>query len=113
MNPEELKWHEAVRDALNSNCRDPNFFVWINVDPETTDAEVEDVPLDDLARRVDEWLGTLDPDENPADGPRQETFDVSGLAVRVSALAKKASARGRSAPIVGNPVPAFAYWTGN
>jgi len=60
---------------------------------------------------VEEWLASLDPDEERS-APPERTWSNSGGAppsIRLRALPKKAAARGNPG-LIGNPVPAFAYW---
>jgi hypothetical protein len=107
LSPQELEWHERVRDALNSKIENPNFFVWIDVTAEPGAVLDEE----ELRGDVEEWLGGLDADGviEVRSSPVHE-YSTGGLSVVLRALPKKPEARGRSTLIVGNPVPAFAYW---
>jgi hypothetical protein len=61
---------------------------------------------------TEQWLGHLDPDTlDPAALPEQLFRDRAGE-VRITAIPKKPSARGRRADqIVGNPEPSLSGWT--
>jgi hypothetical protein len=107
--PHELEWHERVRRALDFNIDNPDFFLWIGVEVEPGASLDEDA----LRQDVNDWLGKLDADRvfQTRDEP-EHTWEKSGLVVRFTAIPKTPEARGTGVPIVGNPVPSAAYWSG-
>jgi hypothetical protein len=110
ISPQELEWHEAVRDTLDSRISNPNFFLWIDVEAEPGAS----LDKDTLREDIEEWLGELDPDAAIAEQTQpRHRLRVGGMDIQLTALPKKPEARGTSQRIVGNPVPAFAYFVGN
>ena len=110
--PSENEFHKRVCDALIAGVQNRDWFLWVNAVAPDDDKAFH---LDVLCGETREWLAGLDPDER-FDSPPSRTWapggaDGSGPEIRLSALAKKERARG-SGDLIGNPVPAFAYWTG-
>jgi hypothetical protein len=113
----EGEWHRRVRDLLNGQVPDPNFFVWLNVRP---GSERERFPNQDtdfqaaateIASATREWLSSLDPDDViEAGAPPSTEFDAAGVVVSLRAIPKKRGHRAFSGVLVGNPEPAIAYW---
>jgi hypothetical protein len=107
--PQDVDWHERVRGALDFKIDNPDFFLWIVVEAEPGASLDEHTLREDLER----WLGQLDADEvfRKRDEP-EHTWHAAGLTVRFTAIPKKPEARGLGVPIVGNPIPPAAYWSG-
>jgi hypothetical protein len=107
--PPEVQWHERVRAALDFKIENPNFLLGIVVEPDPSASLDEDA----LRRDVEAWLDGLDADHvfETRDEPAH-TWDAWGLAVRFTAFPKKPEARGTSGPIIENPTPPAAYWSG-
>jgi hypothetical protein len=106
--PLERALHHQLRDALNSELRNPNFFVWIDVRP-LGDRDA----FDDLGRIVkdtEQWLGSLDPDEDATSEHLPERWERDAAAdVKLRAIPKKPEKRShRADQIVGNPEPILA-----
>jgi hypothetical protein len=111
LHPAEPDLHHELRDALNANLSNTDFFVWINVTPIGEQRAFNDPGR--IVRGVEAWLATLNPDQvtGASDLPELEFVDPAAE-VRVRALPKKPAARsGRSAEIVGNPEPVLVGWS--
>jgi hypothetical protein len=106
--PDEAALHHALRDALNQELTNKNFFVWINVHPTGMSQEFEDLPS--IVRETESWLSGLDPDSEEATGLPELAFLDKAAEVKIRAVPKKATARDRAGPVVGNPEPALAGW---
>ena len=106
---DEPALHHELRDALNHGLTNTNFFVWIDVEPSGTARRFENLRAMVAATEV--WLANLDPDAiDPAALPEQLFRDPAGE-VRITAILKKPSARGRQPrEIVGNPEPVVVGW---
>ncbi len=108
----ELHWHQEVAAALERGVRNRDWFLWLTLDPPSDDKRGSTPPLTELADQVDAWLSGLDPDVVTHTGRSEQwTWTASSGAARLtlSAIPKKPDARGH-AGLIGNPVPAFAYW---
>jgi hypothetical protein len=101
--------HRLVSEALEQGVRNRDWFLWINVNGDTFLAPNDN--LDSLVQLTEQWLRELDPDAERKPAPFAWP-GPHGVSVVLRALPKKPHARG-SNPLVGNPYPAFAYWTGN
>lgn len=107
--PDEPALHRDLRDALNRDLNNTDFFVWIDVVP--SGAAQTFANLDAMVAATEGWLAHLNPDAiDPNALPEQLFRDPAGE-VRITAVPKKPSARGRRADqIVGNPEPAVSGW---
>jgi hypothetical protein len=113
----EGEWHRRVRELLNAQVPDPNFFVWLNVSPagardrfpnQDTDFQAA---ANEIARLTREWLGSLDADRvSEAETPPSKEISAAGVLVSLRALPKKPGHRSFSGVLVGNPEPAIAHW---
>jgi len=114
----EGEWHRRVRELLNAQVPDPNFFVWLNVSPaggrdrfpnQDTDFQAA---ADKVASATRGWLSSLDPDEVIEAGMSPNTeLEAAGVVVSLRAIPKKPAHRSFSGVLVANPEPAIAYWT--
>ena len=102
----EKELHLQVRDALNEELQDYNFFLWLTVTPGTgTEQVVEELTVP--VAEIDAWLEQLDPDHLPTKFP-SKVFEVDGVGIEITALAKRTEARSeRSKQVVANPLPAL------
>jgi hypothetical protein len=107
--PPRVRLHEQVRAALDFQIDNPNFLLAIVVEADSS------APIDEdaLRRDVEAWLGGLDHERvlEAQDEP-EHTWESAGLVVRFTAIPKKPDACGTSGPIVENPTPPAAYWSG-
>jgi hypothetical protein len=113
----EGEWHRRVRDVLNAQVPDANFFVWLTVSPsggrdrfpnQDTDFQSE---ANEVASATREWLGSLDPDEViRAETTPSTELEAAGVALSLRAVPKKRGHRSFSGVLVGNPEPAIAFW---
>jgi hypothetical protein len=113
----EGEWHRRMRELLNAQVSDPNFFVWLNVSPaggrdrfpnQDTDFQAA---ANEIASATREWLGSLDADQViEARTPPRTDLDAAGVVVSLWAIPKKAGHRMFSGVLVANPEPAIAYW---
>jgi hypothetical protein len=111
--PHETDLHHALRDALNDNLLNTNFFVWIDVRP--TGKSNEFAHMEQIVDAVEDWLSDLDPDAPPpGEGRVQEREIIEPAAeIKLRAIPKKPEARHRrAAQIVGNPEPILVGWEG-
>ena len=107
--PDEPELHRQLRDALNAELTNKNFFVWITVRP--TGWQKSFAYLPSIVDKVEAWLETLDPDEAlPWDaGGGAIEFTDPAADVEIRAIPKKPEARGKPArEIVGNPEPVLS-----
>jgi hypothetical protein len=122
--PDEAFWHGLVRDLLNLRLANRRFFLWLHVERGNGDSELAD---DFFLKAVYTWLSHVAPSEQ-ADLPEplgQNTpnggaywvqgkefwWDAGGLAVHLTAIPRRAEVRDEPAgEVVGNPLPAFAYY---
>jgi hypothetical protein len=111
LHPDEPDLHHELRDALNADLSNPNFFVWINVTPSGSQEAFRD--LRGIVRGIELWLESLNPDDvSVAESVPELEFVDPAAEVRVRAVPKKAEARaGRAAQIVGNPEPVLVGWS--
>ena len=109
--PLEPQLHHELRDALNGELGNTNFFVWIDVRPHADQPSFAKLP--EIVRKTETWLASLHPDDiNPERLPGISVDDPAAD-VKLRAIPKKPSARSyRSDQIVGNPEPALAGWIG-
>ncbi len=110
LSPEQIEWHEKVRNALNAEVRNPNFILRIDVEPGAADDEPQ-VELDELPREVNRWLADLDPDDFPDPAP-ERAWRYDDVLIEVGVGAKYEGSREWRGEIVLNPFPAFAYFPG-
>jgi hypothetical protein len=106
-----------VRELLNAQVQDPNFFVWLNVSPaggrdrfpnQDTDFQAA---ADDFASATREWLSSLDPDKViEAGAPPSTEVEAAGVVASLLAIPKKPGHRSFGGVLVANPEPAIAYW---
>jgi len=108
--PLEPALHRELRDGLNRELRNRNFFVWIDVRPTGTRSSFVDLAR--IVREAEAWLTDLDPDAQVGNERfRERVWSDPAADVRLKAIPKKPSARHeRSREIVGNPEPALAGW---
>jgi hypothetical protein len=111
LHPAEPALHHELRDVLNADLSNKDFFVWINVTPNGSGEEFND--LGKIVRGVEAWLDALNPDDvSTAEQVPELEFIDPAAEVRVRAIPKKPAARGaRSGPIVGNPEPVLVGWS--
>jgi hypothetical protein len=113
--PDESASHHELRDALNRQLTNTNFFVWIDVRP--TGKHKGFSELEQVVKIVEEWLDDLDPDASAPGEDRVQEREISDPAatVKLRAIPKKPAARGgRAEQIVVNPEPLLAselHWT--
>jgi hypothetical protein len=107
--PPQVRLHEQVRAALDFKVDNPGFLLAIVVEADSC-AFLDD---DALRRDVEAWLGELDHERvlEAHDEP-EHTWEGDGLVVRFTAIPKTLAARGTGGPIVENPAPPAAYWSG-
>jgi hypothetical protein len=99
-----------LRDALNARLTNPNFFVWITVEPNGQGTVLASV--DQIVQDTERWLSSLDPEaiSSPDAVPERQFVDPAA-SVRIRAIPKRPEARlQRSESIVGNPEPVVAGW---
>lgn len=101
----EFELHRRVARELEVGIQDRDWWVWIELLPE--DRWAADISLDGLADQAAAWLSSLDADAEQG----EMVWSVDGLDVRLRARRRSARSRGQQ-PLVGNPLPAFAYFTG-
>lgn len=109
--PDELDLHHELRDALNRELTNTNFFVWIDVRP--TGKAKHFTELKQIVEIVEEWLGELDPDAPPPGEGRVQEREISEPAatIKLRAIPRKREVRGyRAEQIVGNPEPILVGW---
>ena len=92
----EGEWHRRVRDLLNGQVPDQNFFVWLNVRPAGERERFPDQDTDfqaaanEIASAAREWLSSLDADEVIQAGASPGTdLDAAGVTVTLQAIPKK------------------------
>jgi hypothetical protein len=109
LHPDEPALHHALRDALNRQLTDTDFFVWINVTPTGERTEFDD--LSSIVRRTEQWLSSLSPESVEPETLPEKEFSDRAAEIKIRAIPKKPAARGSHPPqIVGNPEPALAGW---
>jgi hypothetical protein len=111
LHPAEPALHHELRDALNADLSNKDFFVWINVTPLGSGERFSD--LGRIVRGVEAWLAALDPDavSGAEQVPELEFIDPVAE-VRVRAIPKKPTARReQSGSVVGNPEPILVGWS--
>ena len=101
--------HEQVRRSLDTGLRNRNFWLSISVQID------EEGGLDWSAfhREVEPWLDDLDPDalgDQPLD---ERTWEFSWGEVSVQVWRKGEQFRNEEVPVVANPAPAVAFWSGS
>lgn len=107
--PDEPALHRELRDALNRGLDNTAFFVWIRVTP--TGERRDFAALDRIVAETNAWLRELDPDAVRAESLPEKQFLDKAAEVRIQALPKKESARGKvPGAIVGNPEPVLVGW---
>jgi hypothetical protein len=109
--PNEPALHHQLRDALNAELTNNDFFVWIEIRPTGQSRELATLPS--IVSETEQWLAGLDPDaiDNPEELPEIRLSDPAAD-VTVRAIPKRQEARGRRAQeIVGNPDPILVGWT--
>lgn len=101
----EFELHRRVARELEVGVHDRDWWVWIELLPE--DHWAADTSLDGLADHAAAWLSSLDVDAEQG----ETVWSVAGLDVRLRARRRPEKSRGKQ-PLVGNPLPAFAYFMG-
>ncbi len=106
----EFKLHRRIVLALESGVRNREWWLWIDFELE----EYSDTSLVGLAYSVERWLEQVSPDHQlkRRDRVRELKWPGPGIQVILIAVPRGAATRG-SPELVGNPIPAFAFWTGN
>lgn len=106
---DEIALHHELRDALNRDLTNKNFFVWINVEP--TGEAKRFAHLGKMIGRTEAWLSTLNPDAvREGDLPKLQ-LDEKAASVEITALPRKPEVRDhRAQEIVGNPGPVLVGW---
>jgi hypothetical protein len=108
--PDELALHHQLRDALNRDLTNTNFFVWIDVRP--TGKHKRFTELKQVVAAVDEWLSDLDPDAHySADRVPERWISEPAAEIKLAAIPRRREVRDRRAKqIVGNPEPMLVGW---
>lgn len=107
--PDEPALHEELRKALNEDLTDKGFFVWIDVEPTGDARHFEN--LDQIVRKTDEWLHSLDPDAVQEGALPEIKFEDPAAVVEITAIPRKKKVRGyRAQEIVGNAGPMLIGW---
>ena len=101
----EFELHRRVARELEVGVQDRDWWVWMELLPE--DRPAADISLDGLADQAAAWLSSLDTDAEQA----EMLWSMDDLDVRLRARRRPAKSRGQQ-PLVGNPLPAFGYFTG-
>jgi hypothetical protein len=101
----EFEIHRRLVRDLEGHVQTRDWWVWIHfhLDEET------DVSIAGLAREVETWLSSLDPDVEIESG-YPLAWDGGGIHVELKAIPRKPGRRG-GPPLVANPLPAVAFWT--
>lgn len=97
--------HETVREALSDGLSNPNFYVLLKVTVDDPGGGADELDLDDLVRRANRWLDSLDPDGPVIDREKLNT-ELGPVTVSLSALAWKPEVRDSARPgAVGPHLP--------
>lgn len=106
---DESALHSALRDALNEELENKDFFVWLDVRPTGKAREFDD--LGKIVAETEGWLGSLDPDAVEEKKLPKRHFDQEAASVEITALPRKPEVRDhRADEIVGNPGPILIGW---
>jgi hypothetical protein len=97
--------HRQIVRELEDEVRNPGWWLWLRIDELMTG-----LSLSSIAEDVEQWLSSMNPDH--VGRVVECEFVESGLVFRLRALPRKAKCRGER-PLVGNPFPAIAAWTGS
>ncbi len=98
----EAEAHEIVREALSNGLTNSNFYVSLKVTVDDPDAGTDQLDLDDLVPRANQWLDGLDPDGPLADRTSLRT-DLGPVTINLSALPWKPEVRAAAQPGVVGP----------
>jgi hypothetical protein len=93
----EAEAHETVREALSDGLNNSNFYVSLKVTVGDPNASADELDLDDLVRRANQWLDGLDPDGPVIDRKKLNT-ELGPITVSLSALAWKPEVRPHTHP---------------
>jgi hypothetical protein len=108
---DEMTIHQRLVEALEAGVRNRDWFVWLGVNV-TGEVNADAIELGKIVQFVEDWLGGLDPDTKYPEPPDAAMTPDNIVYFEFQAIAKKPQARG-TRPLVGNPVPAFAYYAGS
>jgi hypothetical protein len=104
----EFKLHRRVAHELEIGVQDRGWWVWIELLPKN--GAPAEISLDGLAGQAAAWLSSLDIEPERNERPEM-VWSADGLDVRLHALRRSPNNRTQQ-PLVGNPVPAFAFFPG-
>jgi hypothetical protein len=107
--PDEPVLHHALRDALNRELKNKDFFVWVTVEPTGEAKEFEN--LDGIVAGTEAWLDRLNPDAVEEKALPKYEIEQPAATVQITALPRKAEVRDhRAGQIVANPNPIMVGW---
>jgi hypothetical protein len=102
----DVEAHEAIREALSNGLTNSSFYVLLKVTVSDPNAPADELDLDDLVSRADQWLHELDPD-GPVTDRRKFNTEYGPVAVSLGALPWKKEVRPHALP--GRSVLTFRW----
>jgi len=127
--PDEVFWHERVRDLLNSDLVNRHFFLWLHVERGSGDSTLNEAFLLEATSIWLSWLESLlyapgaqpenvdNPEATQATTPDGGRYQWQGkefewyaqdLLIQLTAIPRRSDEPAKE--LVGNPEPAFAYY---
>ncbi len=106
----EFKLHRRIVRVLEGGVKNREWWIWIDFQA----TEETDVSLVGLHTAVERWLEQVTPDGQLKRPERVREFTWTGGGIQVGLIALPRGPATRGSPeLVGNPIPAFAFWTGS
>ena len=113
-------WHRAACQELEGRVEGRKFLIWVTVEPgqgeggsaPTAPEDVNPQAWEAVAESVETWLESLNPATVDKDDQPRHDVRIADVRIEVSAAPKKSKRHG-TGPLVANPFPGIATFTGS